>query len=135
VELLAVDLIEAYGSRDRLQRLERSRAGLVDRRLRRAIEFMHDNYGRDLSLAEIAAAAYVSEYHFARLFRRLTGESAHSYLAMIRVDQARRLLANSDLSIADVGRRVGYPAPSHFSRVFRAATGMSPSAFREAAVR
>jgi AraC-like DNA-binding protein len=134
-ELLAIDLLRAHARADRSARLERSRAGLVDRRLRRAVEFMHDNFARDLALGEIAAAAYLSEFHFARLFRRLTGQTPHSYLASLRIASARRLLARTDLPIAEVGAQVGYQSASHFAKVFRETVGMTPTAYRDALLR
>lgn len=135
VELLALDLLRDHATTDRTARLEQSRAGLVDRRLRRSVEFMHDNFARDLPLGEIAAAAYLSEYHFARLFKRITGQTPHAYLASLRIEQARRLLAETDLSVAEVGDRVGYQSASHFGKLFRQATGMTPTAFRDAVLR
>ena len=135
VELLAVDLVREHGRSERATRLEQSRAGLVDRRLRRSVEFMHDNFARDLQLGEIAAAAYLSEFHFARLFKRITGVTPHAYLASLRIEHARRLLVATDLSVAEVGERVGYQSASHFGKVFRQATGVTPTAFREAVVR
>ncbi|NOT59271.1 MAG: hypothetical protein HOP19_03500, partial [Acidobacteria bacterium] len=68
VQQLTVHLLRQHINVKRSDEIELSRVGLVDRRLRRAIEFMHDHCGRDLSLREIAEAAYVSEFHFARLF-------------------------------------------------------------------
>lgn len=134
VELFALDLLREHATTDRTSRLEQSRAGLVDRRLRRSIELMHDNYARDLPLGEIAAAAYLSEYHFARLFKRITGQTPHAYLAGLRVEHACRLLAETDLSIAEVADRVGYQSASHFGKVFRTATGLTPTAYRDAVV-
>ena len=133
VNQLAVYLLRAHINVQRSDEIELSRAGLVDRRLRRAIEFMHDNCGRELSLAEIASAAYVSEFHFARLFKKITGLTPHVYLAGLRIERARKLLAESDLAIIEVGAAVGYASQSHFTKVFREATGMTPRAFRQAA--
>ncbi len=135
VNQLAVHLLRTHINVRRSDEMELSRAGLVDRRLRRAVEFMHDNCGRELSLNEIAAAAYLSEFHFARLFKKITGETPHAYLASLRIERARRLLAESDLSIVEVGAAVGYASQSHFTKVFREATGMTPRAFRQAASR
>lgn len=135
VAVLAVDLLREHAHTNRTTRLEQSRAGLVDRRLRRSVEFMHDNFARDLPLGEVAAAAYLSEFHFARLFKRITGVTPHAYLASLRIDQARRLLAETDLSIADVGERVGYQSASHFGKVFREAAGVTPTDFRASVVR
>ena len=133
VNQLAVYLLRAHINAQRSDEIELSRVGIVDRRLRRAIEFMSDNCGRELSLAEIAGAAYLSEFHFARLFKKITGATPHAYLASLRIERARRLLAESDLPIAEVGAEVGYASQSHFTKIFREATGMTPKAFRDAA--
>ena len=135
VNQLAVYLLRAHINAQRSDEIELSRVGIVDRRLRRAIEFMSDNCGRELNLAEIAGAAYLSEFHFARLFKKITGATPHAYLASLRIERARRLLAESDLPIAEVGAEVGYASQSHFTKVFREATGMTPKAFRDAAVK
>jgi AraC family transcriptional regulator len=134
VNQLTVYLLRSHIDARRSDEIELSRVGIVDRRLRRAIEFMSDNCGRELSLAEIAGAAYLSEFHFARLFKKITGATPHAYLASLRIERARRLLAESDLSIADVGADVGYTSQSHFTKIFREATGMTPKAFRDAVV-
>ena len=133
IQQLTVHLLRQHINVERSDEIELSRVGLVDRRLRRAIEFMHDHCGRELSLREIAEAAYVSEFHFARLFKKITGQTPHAYLALIRVEKARRLLAETDLPITEIGARVGYTSQSHFTKVFRDATGATPKAFRDAA--
>jgi len=135
INQLAIYLLRAHINVRRSDEIELSRVGIVDRRLRRAIEFMYDHCERELSLAEIAAAAYLSAFHFAHLFKKLTGTTPHAYLASLRVDRARRLLAETDLSITEIGARVGYASQSHFTKVFREATGLTPRAFRTAALR
>jgi AraC family transcriptional regulator len=135
VNQLTVYLLRAHVNAQRSDEIELSRVGIVDRRLRRAIEFMSSNCGRELSLAEIAGAAYLSEFHFSRLFKKITGATPHAYLASLRIERARRLLAESDLPIAEVGAEVGYASQSHFTKIFREATGMTPKAFRDAAVK
>ncbi len=135
VNQLAVYLLREHINVRRSDEIELSRVGLVDRRLRRAVEFMHDNCGRELTLAEIASAAYLSEFHFARLFKKITGLTPHAYLAGLRVERARRLLAESDLSIVEVGAAVGYASQSHFTKIFREATGLTPRSFRQAVSR
>lgn len=134
VHQLVVYLLRSHVNLKRSEELELSRVGIVDRRLRRAIEFMHDHCARELSLAEIAAAAYLSEFHFARLFKKITGTTPHAYLAALRIERARKLLAKTDLAITEVGARVGYHSQSHFTKIFREATGLTPHAFRAAAM-
>jgi AraC family transcriptional regulator len=134
ISQLAIHLLRAQINVRRSDEIELSRVGIVDRRLRRAIEFMHDNCSRELSLAEIAGAAYLSAFHFARLFKKIAGVTPHAYLAALRVEKARRLLAETDLPIIEIGAQVGYAGQSHFTKIFREATGLTPKAFRDAAI-
>ncbi|HEV2705266.1 MAG TPA: helix-turn-helix domain-containing protein [Pyrinomonadaceae bacterium] len=134
VEQLSIHLLRHYAHIRRADEVELSRVGLVDRRIRRAVELMHANLERDLPLEEIASAAHLSAFHFARLFKKLTGASPHAYLASLRAARARDLLAETDLSVTEVASRVGYASSSHFSKAFRQATGLSPRAFRAALV-
>jgi AraC family transcriptional regulator len=135
VEQMLVHLLRRYANVRRSEQLELSRAGLVDRRIRRAVELMHAHLDRDLPLEEIAAAAHLSPFHFARLFKKLTGATPHSYLAALRAARAQALLSETDLSITEIGARVGYGSSSHFAKAFRQATGISPRDFRQALVR
>jgi AraC-like DNA-binding protein len=111
--------------------LEISRFGLVDRRLRRAIEYIHTHYANELTLADIAETAFLSEYHFAHLFKKILGIAPHQYLAAVRVEQARHLIINTDLSLATISLQVGYSSQSHFTKIFRHLTGITPARYRE----
>jgi AraC family transcriptional regulator len=135
VEQTLVHLLRRYANVRRSEQLELSRAGLVDRRIRRAVELMHAHLDRELPLEEIAAAAHLSPFHFARLFKKLAGATPHSYLAALRAARAQALLSETDLSITEIGARVGYGSSSHFAKAFRQATGISPRDFRRALVR
>lgn len=134
VEQILVHLLRNYASMRRSHQFEFSRAGLVDRRIRRSVELMHAQLAAELSLKEIAAASYLSPFHFARVFKKLTGTTPHAYLAGIRTARAQLLLADPALSVAEIGARVGYASPSHFTKAFRQATGLSPRAFRNGLV-
>ncbi len=134
IEQLVVHLLRHYANMRRSHDLELSRAGLVDRRIRRSVELMHAQLAADLSLKEIAAASYLSPFHFARVFKKLTGATPHAYLAAVRTARAQLLLANRELSIREIGALVGYASPSHFTKAFRQATGLTPRAFRNALV-
>jgi AraC family transcriptional regulator len=131
VRRLAIHLLRCHLTVRQSDQIELSRAGPVDRRLRRAIEFMHDNFGRELAVEEIASAAYLSEYHFARLFKQITGVTPHVYLANVRLERARKLLADTALPISEIASMVGYQSQSHFSKMFRSVTGITPRAYRE----
>ena len=131
VRQLTIHLLRSHLTVRKTARIELSRAGPVDRRLRRAIEFMHDNYSRELGLEEIASAAYLSEYHFARLFKQITSVSPHVYLANLRLERARKLLAETALPISQIAAMVGYQSQSHFTKIFKSVTGVTPKAYRK----
>jgi AraC family transcriptional regulator len=135
VEQLTVYLLRHHANARISNELELSRVGLVDRRIRRAVEFMHAQLDRELSIEEIAAAAYLSPFHFSRLFKKLTGATPHAYLANLRIARAQTLLAETDLSITQIAARVGYASSSHFTKAFRQATGLTPREFRNALVK
>jgi AraC family transcriptional regulator len=130
VRQLTIHLLRSHLTVRKSARIELSRAGPVDRRLRRAIEFMHDNYSRELALEEIASAAYLSEYHFARLFKQITAVSPHVYLANLRLERARKLLAETALPISQIAAMVGYQSQSHFTKIFKSVTGVTPRVYR-----
>ncbi|HEX3252337.1 MAG TPA: helix-turn-helix domain-containing protein [Pyrinomonadaceae bacterium] len=134
VEQALVHLLRNYATPRLSEELELSRAGLLDRRIRRSIELMHTQLDQDLTLKALAAASYLSPFHFARLFKKLTGTSPHNYLAGIRATRAQLLLAETDLSVTEIGARVGYLSGSHFTKAFRLATGATPREFRKALV-
>ena len=101
-------------------------------RLRRVTDYIQDHLGEDLRLAQLGSVAYMSPYHFARLFQHSTGLPPHRYVMRTRIDRAITLLASRDLPIASVARLVGFRTPSHFSTVFRRLTGTTPGAYRAA---
>jgi AraC family transcriptional regulator len=131
VEQVLVHLLRHYSTPRRSEELELSRVGLVDRRIRRSVELMHTQLDQDLSLKALAGASYLSPFHFARLFKKLTGASPHNYLASIRATRAQLLLAETDLSVREIGALVGYLSGSHFTKAFRLATGTTPREFRK----
>lgn len=126
-----VELLRNWLRVRRNPQLELSRVGIVDRRLRRAIEYIHSHYSQELGLSEIAQAAFLSEYHFAHLFKKLTGLTPNNYLIAVRVEQAKRLLIETDESMVNISLAVGYSSQSHFTKVFRTFTGLTPAKYRE----
>jgi len=134
VDQIVVHLLRNYAKMRLSDELELSRVGLIDRRIRRAAELMHAQLYRDLSLMEVANASHLSPFHFARLFKKLTGATPHTYLARLRTARAQSLLAETDLSISEICSQVGYSSPSHFTKAFRQATGLTPRGFRNALV-
>ena len=106
------------------------RPGLPPAILRRAKEFLHDRMNRNPGIAELSAAVGMSVDHFSRMFKRSTGLAPHQYLSDIRLERAKRLLAEGHTPIIEIAYEIGYANPSQFSSFFRKRTGVSPSSFR-----
>ena len=87
-----------------------------------------------LTAAGLACVAGLSVSHFNRLFREWSGYSPLEYVRRQRLDEARRLLADIDLSIKAIAARTGFADPYHFSRAFRQMDGLSPTEFRAVAL-
>ena len=104
-------------------------------RLRRVTEYIRQNLDKDLPLAKLATLVSMSPYHFARLFKCSTGMPPHRFVVRQRIARARAVLATEELSIAQISRMVGFRTPSHFTTVFRRVLGITPGAYRTAALR
>jgi AraC-like DNA-binding protein len=88
----------------------------IAKRIARSVDLIHTNYDRALTVGELAAAAYLSPFHFIRLFRLVNGLTPSAYLRRKRVAVARRLLATSSLRQDEIARRAGF---GHRSTMFR----------------
>lgn len=113
---------------------ERSRTGRVGGRSNPSFDrcrtFLESRYTELESIAEVARACHVSPEYFSRLFRKHTGTTAERYLKKLRLNQAMRLLQQSGFSVKEIALRVGFKDQFHFSKAFKSAHGVSPSAFR-----
>lgn len=99
-------------------------------RIQKAKEFMNANYGRDVSVAEIAASVPMSVACFSKIFREGTGVSPYGYLLSLRLDKAKELLRRTDDSIESIAYKTGFNSASNFIYFFGRQTGMSPLKFR-----
>ncbi|MDQ3744914.1 MAG: AraC family transcriptional regulator [Acidobacteriota bacterium] len=99
-------------------------------KLRQITDWMAEHAAEEVSLERLAAQAGLSKFHFQRLFKAATGVSPSRYHINLRMNEARRLLRETKMSVVDVALEVGYANPSHFARLFRRETGLSPSDYR-----
>jgi AraC family transcriptional regulator len=99
--------------------------------MRRVTEFINENLGEDLKLGEIAEVAGLSQFHFARVFRQTTGLTPQQYLMQKRIENAKQLLAISDLPLVEVSMRTGLKNQSHFTTLWRKFTKFTPKMWRE----
>jgi AraC family transcriptional regulator len=106
------------------------RVGPHDPRLRRAIEYMHENLALRITLADMARAAGLSSFHFVRMFRATMGEPPRKYLTHLRIKAACRHLERGVTSITDIAYLCGFSSSAHLSTALRRHTGMSPTQYR-----
>ena len=105
-------------------------ATLVRHKLSRVQEIIESRLEGDLSLQELAAAVGYSRSHFLRAFHATTGVTPHRYVLNRRIERARQLLANADMSIAQVAYRCGFSSQAHFALAFRKVCGLTPGEYR-----
>jgi AraC family transcriptional regulator len=114
----------------RLQATRACRSGLTTRQLRIAKHMMQEDLTGNVSLDAIARECGISRSHFARAFAISVGRPPHQWLLDQRVNLARQLLGDSELSIGEIAVRCGFADQSHFTRVFSAKVGLTPGRWR-----
>jgi AraC family transcriptional regulator len=127
-QMLAVHLLREHCVIN--HRIPEYKGGLPGNRLRRVKDYIQTYLDTDLSLDDLAQQAQMSTYHFCRLFKQSTGESPNQYIVRLRVEEAKRLLKETNFSVLEVALAVGYNSPSHLAVQFKRLMGMSPSAYR-----
>lgn len=106
-----------------------TRGGLSRKALARAFSFIEENLGENFTLDDLARAACISRFHFARMFRISTGESPMGFCLQRRVERAKELLIQGETRISEIAHALGFFDQSHLSRTFRRLTGISPGEF------
>ncbi|TPG46026.1 AraC family transcriptional regulator [Roseomonas nepalensis] len=106
---------------------------LDERRLHRVLEYMAEHLEDEIGLNELAAIAYLSPFHFNRMFTKYMGVPPHRYLGRLRLERAKTLLATGRLSLAEIAVTCCFSSQSNFSRAFRRAAGISPLRYRREA--
>ena len=95
-------------------------------RLLKVVQFVTSHYGEDIVVADLAEQASLSTSQLHREFSRLFGITPNRYIREVRVGVGRHLLETTEMSIAQIARQCGFYDQSHFSRQFKASTGLSP---------
>src|ERR1700686_4893539 len=107
-----------------------SRGGLAPWQQKRVATYIEEHVADDIPLATLAELARLSPYHFSRSFKHSFGMPPHRYHANRRIEQAKRLLANRELSVTAIALDVGFSETSTFTAAFHRLTGQTPSHYR-----
>jgi AraC family transcriptional regulator len=105
---------------------------LAPRQIRAVQAYVETHLHQQISLADLAATAGLSSFHFLRSFKGSLGSTPARYVMERRMERARYLLRVSKITVSEVGISVGFEDVSHFSRAFHRAVGLTPTAFRSA---
>jgi AraC family transcriptional regulator len=128
-QAMAVALVGGHAVRHRPLRI--SRGGLGPARLRRIRELVDAKVEDELSLDEMARSVGLSTAHFARMFRKSTGETPHQFVLRHRLERAKAMLRAPDARVLDVAVACGFKTQQHFAQVFRDVCGISPTGYRQ----
>ncbi|HEX7641324.1 MAG TPA: AraC family transcriptional regulator [Burkholderiaceae bacterium] len=101
------------------------------RRIDRVIDHLRANLHRPVKLDELAEVACLSEFHFHRIFKAISGETVNNFTSRLRLEKATRLLRYSERSLTAIALDCGFSSPSTFSRAFQSGYGITPSGYRK----
>ncbi len=101
--------------------------------LKRSLDYIHENLSQRLLLEDIARSAFISPFHFLRIFKKFMGMTLHQYILALRIDKAKKALLQKENSIENILNSVGFIDQSHFTKVFRKMTGLTPGSYKELA--
>lgn len=121
---LAAHLVNSFDTRS--VPLQKGPPSLTSRQLSAVLDYFESNISRPIELAEIAAVANVSRFHFTRLFKVSTGVTPMAYLEGSRIDRAQALIRAGELRLSEVALATGFADQAHFTRRFHLHTGVTP---------
>ena len=115
---------------DRMPAAKPSTRHELYKRLSYSLDYIHSGFTGAIGLEELSATAFLSKYHFLRLFKLTFGLSPHQYIQKLRLEKASQLLKHSPLPVGDIADALGFENSQSFSRLFFQRTGMYPSRYR-----
>lgn len=118
-------LVEMYYSREALRQ-----AQTPSKSMEAVLEYCRRNFRQEVDFEALAAEHAMSYSTLRQAMRKITGQAPAHYLTTLRCEAARQLLSDTDLSVKEIGARVGIDDPYTFSRIFKRSVGVSPQAFR-----
>lgn len=100
-------------------------------KIQQAIEYIKENYDKDLNMAVVSNHISMNYSLFSYVFKQYTGNNFVNYLKEIRIEAAKRLLEETDMKVIDISSQVGYENEKHFMKTFKATCGVSPTEYRK----
>ncbi|MGH9949812.1 MAG: helix-turn-helix domain-containing protein [Pyrinomonadaceae bacterium] len=125
---LSAHLTNQYSTvrvQDRIQN-----AKLTPGNLQKITKYIDANLHEDLRLSDLAEIVGLNQYRFAHNFKDTTGYAPHQFIVRLRLERAKKMLRETEMSVTEIAYAVGYGSPSRFTQSFRRHNGITPSAYR-----
>ncbi len=122
--------LPAYETMPRPEKPPSTATLIQHRKIRKAVDYINDNYHTDIRRSAVAGKTGMSPSHFSRMFRKVMGVSYQEYVNSKRIAQAKKLLSTSPRSITEIAVSLGFSDQTGFGRIFKKLTGHTPSAYR-----
>ncbi len=103
----------------------------TEKKMATAVKYIRENYASDLNMAVVSNEVSMNYSLFSSAFKNYTGTNFVSYVKELRMDEAKRLLTDTDLRVNEIALKVGYDNDKHFMKTFKAVVGVSPSEYRK----
>lgn len=98
--------------------------------LKKAKEYINENYNKDITVKKIANYLYISDYYLCHLFKENLNYTVNDYITRVRVEKAVELMNNREMNIKDIMYKVGFSSQSHFTKIFKKILGVTPGVYR-----
>ena len=105
--------------------------GKNEQKMMDAIEYIRENYNKDLNMAVVSNHISMNYSLFSCTFKQYTGSNFVNYLKDLRITKAKQLLTETDMKIIEISQTIGYDNEKHFMKIFKAECGVSPSEYRK----
>jgi two-component system response regulator YesN len=104
---------------------------LINDKFKELLDYVNNNYNRDLNLKEMSAKFYINYTYCCDLFQKAMRSTFTDYVTRLRMKKAEQLLAENKLSILEISHHIGYKDYNYFSKVFKKWYGLTPSGYRK----
>ncbi|WP_176585621.1 AraC family transcriptional regulator [Priestia megaterium] len=99
--------------------------------IKKTVGYIERHFNMDINLKELAKQVNLTPFHFSRVFKKYTGYSPYEYVINFRINRAKKLLQNTNLSIKEISIVSGFNSDTHFMTTFKKHTNLTPKQFRE----
>ncbi len=106
-------------------------SSMKESNVKRVLQFINTRFHETMQLEDIANALHLNKYYMCHCFKEITGHTINNFITRRRIDEAKKLLANTNDPLTVVSEKIGFSNSIHFSRTFKQFVGVSPQQYRK----